>query len=88
MAARIAAEVRHAHALGESRLVKVTSLLNAFRSSDGPVRIRDVLSALQESGIAVDSGWRSDTGLPVIRRTGVLTLTVAPGTEPGQPLGR
>jgi len=82
VAARIAAEVQYAHALGESRLVKVTSLLNAFRSPDGPVRIRDVLSALHESGIAVDSGWQSDGGLPVIRRTGVLTLTVAPGAAP------
>lgn len=78
-AVRIAEEVRHGHVLGETRLVKVTSLLNAFRAPNSPPRVKDVLNGLHAHGIAVHSGWRSDEGVPVIRRTGVLTLSVDKG---------
>ncbi len=77
VAARIAAEVRHGHSRGETKITKVTSLLHAFRTTGSPTGIRSVVKDLQGEGLVVDSGWGWEGGeeeLPVVRPAGVLEL--------------
>lgn len=76
MADRVAAEVRHAHLRGESRLVKVTSLMSAFRRPGHPARINEVIRLLGERGIKIDSGWLTDSGEISVRRPGLLELSL------------
>ncbi len=76
-AARIAAEVRLANKLGQTRLTKVTSLLHSFRTPGTPMKFNELKRELEVQGIELDSGWILDSRVPDIRRTGVLKLSLS-----------
>ena len=85
MADRIAAEVGQAHQRAESRLVKVTSLMSAFRSPGKPARINEVIRLLRDREITIESGWDADSGEMSVRRPGLLKLSMSGST--GEPRG-
>lgn len=84
VAARIAAEVRHGESSGETRIAKVSSLVNAFRLPGRPAKVVEVTAALEDQGLLVDSDWAQT------RRTGVVRLAATdsardrlpPGSDP------
>jgi hypothetical protein len=79
-AARIAAEVRLAAEMNQTRLTKVTSLLHAFRTPGTPARFREVQKTLEDYGVEVASGW------PTPHRPGVLKLSIRDANEKHQPI--
>ena len=81
VAGRIAAEVRRCGRIDDQTLAKVSSLLQAFRVPGRSTRLSDVHAALAVEGIRMESGWTDDSGVPDIRRSGVVRLFEA---EPQQ----
>lgn len=71
VAGRIVRELRRGDSAGGCKLAKVSSLMNAFRTSEGAARLEDVVRTLSGHGIAIDSSWAKESG---IRRTGVVQL--------------